>query len=363
MKKIILLLVLSVFSLSALAQVAFKDERLTEEENARFSLALTYSDSGREDESIAILDELIEKHPDVSFLKYEKAYCLSHKQDYKNAYETLKPAMSAPDTVPEIFASAGQCQDMMGKPEDAMKTFVAGLEKFPNSGCLHLEIGNVLTAQGHTREGLDAYERGIEVDPTYPSNYYRAAQLLSTDYPVKAIIYAETHNLRSNFNDPRWVELSKLLYDTYNENIHFEADTVRTTFARDRDFVVDTNAVNSPVELLKALVTAAQEIDFDEAMKASIDVEALRAAGGQLTLAELTAIRRRFLENYDNKKGKYDKFSFLLFDFQKKILDAGHWEAYNMFTLREGRPEEFKAWQPDHDPDMIAFLKFMTGEE
>ena len=138
---------------------------------------------------------------------------------------------------------------------------------------------------------------------------------------------------------------------------------MRTTFARDRDFVVDTNAVNSPVELLKALVTAAQEIDFDEAMKASIDVEALRAAGGQLTLAELTAIRRRFLENYDNKKGKYDKFSFLLFDFQKKILDAGHWEAYNMFTLREGRPEEFKAWQPDHDPDMIAFLKFMTGEE
>ena len=180
---------------------------------------------------------------------------------------------------------------------------------------------------------------------------------------MKAIIYAETHNLRSNFNDPRWVELSKLLYDTYNENIHFEADTVRTTFARDRDFVVDTNAVNSPVELLKALVTAAQEIDFDEAMKASIDVEALRAAGGQLTLAELTAIRRRFLENYDNKKGKYDKFSFLLFDFQKDILDAGHWDAYNMFTLREGRPEEFKAWQPDHDPDMIAFLKFMTGEE
>ncbi len=360
MKKILLLLVLSVISVSSLAQGLSKEE---EEEEERFKLVLTYSDSRREDESIAILDELIEKHPDLSFLKYEKAYCLSHKQDYKNAYETLKPAMSAPDVVPEIFASAGQCLDIMGKPEDAMKTFEAGLERFPNSGCLHLEIGNVLTAQGHTKEGLDAYERGIEVDPTYPSNYYRAAQLLSTDYPVKAIIYAETHNLRSNFNDPRWVELSKLLYDTYNENIHFEADTVRTTFARDRDFAIDTNAVNSPVALLKALVTAEQEIDFDEAMKASIDVEALRATGGQLTLAELTAIRRRFLENYDNKKGKYDKFSFLLFDFQKDILDAGHWDAYNMFTLREGRPEEFKAWQPDHDPDLLAYFEFMGAED
>ncbi len=361
MKRFFLLLILSVFSLSALAQ------DFTEEEGNLIRQAYEYSDSGREDESIAILDELIEKHPDLSFLKYEKAYCLSHKQDYKNAYETLKPAMSAPDVVPEIFASAGQCLDMMGKPGDALKTFRTGLERFPHSGCLHEEIGNILIAQGFTKEGLYAYECGIDVDPTYPSNYYHAAQLLSADYPVKAIIYAETHNLRSNFNDPRWVELSKLLYDTYNDNIHFEADTVRTTFARDRDFAIDTKAVNSPAALLeplKALAAAEQEIDFDEAMKASIDVEALKAAGGQLTLAELTAIRRRFLENFDSKKQeKYDIPAYLVFDFQKKILDAGHWEAYNMFTLREGSPEEFKAWQPDHDPDMIAFLKFMTGEE
>ena len=360
MKKILLLLVLSVISVSSLAQV------FSEEENERIDLALTYSDNGREDEAIAIYDELIKKHPDVSGLKFEKAYCYYQKQDYKNAYKTLKPTLSAPDANPQYFAVAGNAQDMMGKPKDALKTYQAGLEKFPDSGYLHLETGNVLIGLGYTAQGVGYYEHGIEVDPGFASNYYRAAQYLFSDYPIKSIIYAETHNLIYDPNGPRWPEVSKLLYDAYNENIHFEADTVRTTFARDRTITIDKKDVESgasPTSLLEQMSRIARELSFSDAMNESVDAEALNAAGGQLTLAELTAIRRRFLENYDNKKGKYDKFSFLLFDFQKKILDAGHWEAYNMFTLREGRPEEFKAWLQDHESDLIAYFEFMGAED
>ena len=70
MKKFFLLLILSVFSLSALAQ------DFTEEEGDLIRQAYEYSDSGREDEAIAIYDGLIKKHPDISGLKFEKAYCL-----------------------------------------------------------------------------------------------------------------------------------------------------------------------------------------------------------------------------------------------------------------------------------------------
>ena len=361
MKKILLLLVLSVFSLSALAQVVFKDERLTEEENARFSLALTYSDSGREDESIAILDELIEKHPDLSFLKFEKAYCLSRrKQDYKSAYETLKPAMSAPDAVPEIFSAAAQCQEMMGKPKEALETYEAGIKRFPHSGSLYLKTGDILIAQGHTKEGIKAYERGIKADPGNPSNYYRAVQYLIDDQPVKAIIYAELHNIICNPVEPLGAEVSKMLYDAYNANIHFEADTVRTTFSRDRDIVTDINAVDRPDALLKDPSTVAQEIDFDKAMKASIDVKALKAAGGQLTLAELTAIRRRFMKNYaSGEKGESAAKLFLL---QSFVLHSGNWEAYNMYMMREGRPEEYSAWLQDNAEAIEAFYEYMWDD-
>ncbi len=356
MKKILLLLVLSVISVSSLAQV------FSEEENERIDLALTYSDNGREDEAIAIYDELIKKHPDVSGLKFEKAYCYYQKQDYKNAYKTLKPTLSAPDANPQYFAVAGNAQDMMGKPKDALKTYQAGLEKFPDSGYLHLETGNVLIGLGYTAQGVGYYEHGIEVDPGFASNYYRAAQCLSADYPVKAIIYAETHNLIYDPNGPRWPEVSKLLYDAYNENIHFEADTVRTTFARDRTITIDKKDVESgasPTSLLEQMSRIARELSFSDAMNESVDAEALKAAGGQLTLAELTAIRRRFLEHFEAKE--QDRYP--VFAVQRKVLDAGHWEAYNMFMLREGRPEEFKAWLQDHESDLIAYFEFMGAED
>lgn len=356
MKKILLLLVLSVISVSSLAQV------FSEEENERIDLALTYSDNGREDEAIAIYDELIKKHPDVSGLKFEKAYCYYQKQDYKNAYKTLKPTLSAPDANPQYFAVAGNAQDMMGKPKDALKTYQAGLEKFPDSGYLHLETGNVLIGLGYTAQGVGYYEHGIEVDPGFASNYYRAAQYLFSDYPIKSIIYAETHNLIYDPNGPRWPEVSKLLYDAYNENIHFEADTVRTTFARDRTITIDKKDVESgasPTSLLEQMSRIARELSFSDAMNESVDAEALKAAGGQLTLAELTAIRRRFLEHFEAKE--QDRYP--VFAVQRKVLDAGHWEAYNMFMLREGRPEEFKAWLQDHESDLIAYFEFMGAAE
>ena len=356
MKKILLLLVLSVISVSSLAQV------FSEEENERIDLALSYSDNGREDEAIAIYDELIKKHPDVSGLKFEKAYCYYQKQDYKNAYKTLKPTLSAPDANPQYFAVAGNAQDLMGKPEDALKTYQAGLEKFPDSGYLHLETGNVLIGLGYTAQGVGYYEHGIEVDPGFASNYYRAAQYLFSDYPIKSIIYAETHNLIYDPNGPRWPEVSKLLYDAYNENIHFEADTVRTTFSRDRTITIDKKDVESgasPTSLLEQMSRIARELSFSDAMNESVDAEALKAAGGQLTLAELTAIRRRFLEHFEAKE--QDRYP--VFAVQRKVLDAGHWEAYNMFMLREGRPEEFKAWLQDHESDLIAYFEFMGAED
>ena len=356
MKKILLLLVLSVISVSSLAQV------FSEEENERIDLALSYSDNGREEEAIAIYDELIKKHPDVSGLKFEKAYCYYQKQDYKNAYKTLKPTLSAPDANPQYFAVAGNAQDMMGKPKDALKTYQAGLEKFPDSGYLHLETGNVLIGLGYTAQGVGYYEHGIEVDPGFASNYYRAAQYLFSDYPIKSIIYAETHNLIYDPNGPRWPEVSKLLYDAYNENIHFEADTVRTTFSRDRTITIDKKDVESgasPTSLLEQMSRIARELSFSDAMNESVDAEALKAAGGQLTLAELTAIRRRFLEHFEAKE--QDRYP--VFAVQRKVLDAGHWEAYNMFMLREGRPEEFKAWLQDHESDLIAYFEFMGAED
>lgn len=356
MKKILLLLVLSVITVSSLAQV------FSEEENERIDLALSYSDNGREDEAIAIYDELIKKHPDVSGLKFEKAYCYYQKQDYKNAYKTLKPTLSAPDANPQYFAVAGNAQDMMGKPKDALKTYQAGLEKFPDSGYLHLETGNVLIGLGYTAQGVGYYEHGIEVDPGFASNYYRAAQYLFSDYPIKSIIYAETHNLIYDPNGPRWPEVSKLLYDAYNENIHFEADTVRTTFSRDRTITIDKKDVESgasPTSLLEQMSRIARELSFSDAMNESVDAEALKAAGGQLTLAELTAIRRRFLEHFEAKE--QDRYP--VFAVQRKVLDAGHWEAYNMFMLREGRPEEFKAWLQDHESDLLAYFEFMGAED
>lgn len=346
MKRLLILLLTVGLVLSAGAQ------DFSEEEIGHIMQAYELSDSGKEDEAIAIYDELLKTYPKSSLLKYEKAYCYYLKEDFAKAYKLLKPALSAPDAFARMYAVAGNCLDIQGKSKQALKLYEAGLKKFPDSGDLYLERGTVLVMAGKTWEGVESYLQGTQVDPEFSSNYYRAAQILCpSNEPVMGIICAEAHNLIEP-DSPRSLELSKALYDAYNANVHLgQNDTVRTTFTSMHEIGFDpvTNQLSIPFEIL-----------FETYTLKAIDTEALKAAG-HLTISEISAIRRRFLEDFF-ADGKNEKYMHPVYDFQKRVLAAGHWDAYNMWLMREGDREELSAWLAENEAASEAFLDWISSD-
>ena len=86
----------------------------------------------------------------------------------------------------------GNAQDALGNPEAATKTYDEGLKRFPNSGSLYLEKGNIHLLHKRYAEAAECYTRGVEVQPDFASNYYRLAKLLAgSTEPLWAIVYAE----------------------------------------------------------------------------------------------------------------------------------------------------------------------------
>ncbi len=136
------------------------------------------------------------------------------------------PVLDDKNSMDLYYELVGDCYDDMGKSDKSIDTYSDGLKKFPASGRLHLEIGIALMRKEKYNDALFHFEKGIEVNPEFPSNYYWASRIFcsySTE-KVWGMIYGEIF-LNLERTTDRSKEISKLLYDTYKSQITFKGDS------------------------------------------------------------------------------------------------------------------------------------------
>ena len=311
-------------------------------------LALEYSDNGNANKAIDLYNQLLKKYPNDGNLEFEKAYCYYVKQDFKTAAKIVKKA-EADGAGGMAYALHGNCLDNMGKRKQAIEKYQEGLSKFPEFGQLYLELGIVYADENKINEAVASYIEGIKVDPAFTSNYYRVSQLLcQSNEPVWGIIYGEIHELLSP-NSRRSEELSKAIYDAYNNNMRFENDsTFHITLTSKNIVKTDGETLVFPFELLFEMYSSRMEDPFVVKEK------------GHLDMLSLVENRKAFLTKmFEN--GQNQEYLYPIFKYQQRVLDAGHWEAYNMWLLREGNREEYESWLKDNEDKFIAFAEWYSN--
>ena len=76
------------------------------------------------------------------------------------------------------------------------------------------------------------FEKGIEVNPMFASNYFRAAKIYcNSSEEVWGMIYGEIFINLERTND-RTFKISKLLFDTYKSEITFTSETATLVFQK-----------------------------------------------------------------------------------------------------------------------------------
>jgi hypothetical protein len=63
----------------------------------------------------------------------------------------------------------------------------------------------------------------------------------------------------------------------------------------------------------------------------------------KINLETLNEIRQNFNLNYYSME-HHEDYPNVLFDYQKKIIEAGHFEAYNYWLLMKGDEDAFGKW-------------------
>lgn len=295
--------------------------------------AIVLIDNGKVDDAIGLLKALQKKYPSNPEYAYEIAYAWYIKKDYKRTAGMLEKLIQRPGAFGRMYHLLGNCYDLLQERNKAIDTYEKGIVLFPNTGALYLEMGILSQAKKEFYNALWYYERGIEADPAFASNYYRAAKLYFTSIEkVWGMIYGEIFvNLERNTQ--RTAEISKWLYETYKTQVQFVNDT-SITLNFSQNAWIDGPGIKKDTGVKKTPFGTGV---YQPLLKAAIDSEK------SIDINSLSRIRTRFLEQYF-KSDTYLTYPNALFDYQYKVSKAGHLDAYNHWILMEEKSPEFRKW-------------------
>lgn len=294
--------------------------------------ARTFMRSGDFENAIIVLNKALEQDQNNLELHKDLTLAYFYKRDYAKALNQIKPLLAREDADVITFQIGGNIYRALEEVKEAEKMYLRALKKYPQSGALYNEYGELLSAK-KDKSAIDIWEKGIREDPAHAGNYFNAAShYYNNNEKVWSAIYAEIFVNMESLTE-RTAAMKQLLLKNYKEN-----------------FFTDTDLLKGYEKNKNGFVRA-----FLETMNKQSQI-----VSRGVTTETLTMIRTRFiLEWFTNHSSK---FPFKLFEHHQQLLREGMFQAYNQWLF--GSVENltsFDTWTKSNAADYSKFTNFQRG--
>lgn len=319
MKKAFLFLVTLSFSFTLFAQPESSQET-----------ARSFMRTGDWDNAILVLNRALQQDANNLELQKDLAFSYLYKRDFAKALQTVKPMVERDDADVQTYQIAGNVYRALEEIKDADRMYKKAIKKFPKSGPLYSEYGEMLWDKKNY-DAIEQWEKGIAVDPSYAGNYYNATlYYYFTKDKIWALIYGEIF-VNMEWLTERAVEVKRVLLESYKEKLFND---------------LDSKASKSKNE-------------FHNAVLQTFNKQASLTDRG-ITIESLNMIRTRFiLDWYSSHSGK---FPYKLFDYQQQLIREGMFEAYNQWLFGPvDNLASFDQWTRSHADAYSKFTTFQKG--
>jgi len=329
-------LLFALFCLSANAQTAAETAHQKGEE------AVKLEDEGKFDDALKLLTEARQLDPSNIGYPYEMTYCYYNQKQYQKVIDILEKLKDSPDSFDRLYELLGNSYDVLEQGDKAVATYEEGLKKFPKSGVLYLEMGVIPLYKKDYNKAINYFEKGIEVQPDFPSNYFWAAKLYcNSANSMWGMLYGEIF-MNLERNSERTQEISKLLFDTYKSQIKFDGPG-KITVSFCKDATISTSNLN--------------KLPYSLVYEPTMAIAVARETG--IDINSLDRIRQRFLKLYTEKFTK--DYPNVLFTYQNQINQSGNMEAYSHWLLMKGDEDAFNTWMAANQTKWDTFTKWFLA--
>jgi len=322
MKKHVYLILLCLFVFSS---VIFAQSAKELQETARsFMQQADYANA------VLVLNRAIQMEPQNLDIAKDLSLSYYLQRDNTKALEIIKPLLDREDADDQCYQIAGNIYKQLELVKEADKLYRKGIKRFPESGAMYNELGELLWAQ-QDNFAIKQWEKGIEIDPGFSRNYYNACKFyFSTPDKIWSILYGEIFINMESFSN-RTPEIKSIILDGYKKLF---ADA-------------------------KLSVPADEKNKFTDAFIATMNKQSVVASSGINTEA-LIMIRSRFILEWYNSYA--NKMPFKLFELHRQLLKDGLFEAYNQWLFGSVQNlAAYQNWTTAHSAEYNEFTRFQRG--
>ncbi|BAV10020.1 tetratricopeptide repeat protein [Filimonas lacunae] len=286
---------------------------------------------GDYENAIMVLNRAADQEPRNVNIRKDLAFAYYLQKDYSHAIEVGKKLVDAyPDETG--YQTLGLSYKAIAEYTECEKLYKKGLKKYPKSGVLYNEWGELYAMQHKLEQAIVYWEKGIEADPNISTNYYNAARYYDEkDNLLWAVIYGEIF-LNIESLSQRTVIMKNIVKDDYK--ILFLKPT-----------------------LLNAYIT--KGTPFTKAIAETFSKFTEVTSDG-ITTESLTNLRSKFILEWFKQYAT--QYPYRLFDHQRQLLQEGIFGAYNnwLFTAASS-PDAYQAWMKAHEEESNNFAKLQQS--
>jgi len=292
--------------------------------------ARTFTRHGDYANAIVVLNGALQKDPKSLELLKDLAFDYYLQREYTKGMSIARPLTERDDADVQCYQITAMLYKAIDDSKECEKLYKAGIKRFPQSGPMYNEYGEMLWAR-QDYSAIRQWEKGIELDPNYSGNYYNACKYYFFTYDrVWSLVYGEIFvNLESY--SKRTVEVKDLLLEGYKK-LFSATETKKTQTSK-----------------------SAFALAFLEVMNKQSS-----AVSRGVTTESLILLRTKFILSWFDLFAA--RYPFRLFDYQRQLIRDGMFDAYNrwVFGAAESLPD-FQTWTNSHSEEYGRFTNFQKG--
>ena len=293
--------------------------------------ARTFTRQGDYTNAILVLNRAAALKPGDLGIEKDIAYNQYLAGNLDQAAVLAKQLLEREDADVQTFQIAGNIFKGMNDNKECLKLYKKGIKKFPNSGALHFEYGEILLIDEQRQEAIDQWETGIDTDPSYSGNYYHAAKFYAFNKYniVRTILYGEIFvNLESY--SVRTAEMKDYLLKAYKQF-----------------YVTEPEPEGKKANAFEAAVAATLRKQSDQ-LSRGVNTESL------------TIIRTRFLLDWFEHSA--EKYPYRLFEQQQYLVREGLFEAYNQWLFGQVNDMvQYQQWASNNPKKIADFTHYQKN--